>query len=175
MTPERAGELAEQAGMVNLFFHGAASMVFTHGVGGVTQEQLMKFANLCCAEELAALQTENKWWAGIVNDCGQATFDEVKRLTKELAEAKRDTGLAKLVIQQKQDQIASAEAALEQADARALANEKDADKQWYLGVRNALNRLVDTPHEDWPDAIEKIRADNDARYAAIGAKHASDT
>lgn len=62
-----------------------------------------------------------------------------------------------------------------ECEERALAVEKDADKQWYLGVRNALNRLVETPHEDWPEAIEKIRADNDARYgtidAAMGAKH----
>lgn len=48
------------------------------------------------------------------------TCHRAEQAEKELAEAKRDTGLAKLVIQQKQDQIASAEAALEQAEARAL-------------------------------------------------------
>jgi len=63
-------------------------------------------------EEIEMLETRHA--AAMLH--AQTHADEYNALREELAEAKRDNGLAKLVIQQKQDQIASAEAALEQSE-----------------------------------------------------------
>jgi len=84
------------------------------------------------------------------------TCHRAEQAEKELAEAKRDTGLAKLVIQQKQDQIASAEAALEQAEARALAAENKVAWQEVetADLRDDVKRLHKTVSECEERALE---------------------
>ena len=82
--------------------------------------------------------------------------ETIAKLEKQLAEAKRDTGLAKLVIQQKQDQITSAEAALEQAEARALAAENKVAWQEVetADLRDDVKRLHKTVSECEERALE---------------------
>ena len=121
------------------------------------------------ADEYNALREDEK---GLLQDIQRLTEEAFKR-DEELAEAKRDNGLAKLVIQQKQDQIASAEAALEQSEARALANEKDAGRlRWLLedhehpATRELRNSLLNRMQ-----VMSYSAACTDIDAAIAGAKH----
>jgi len=56
-------QLAVRAGMTSLLNHGAASLVFTEGVAGVSQEQLVRFAEhvaLHCVAALGASRLQEK-------------------------------------------------------------------------------------------------------------------
>jgi chromosome segregation ATPase len=138
------------------------------------------------ADEYNALREDEK---GLLQDIQRLTEEAFKRdeelalttgtlesrerniatLQEELAEAKRDTGLAKLVIQQKQDQIASAEAALEQSEARALGYKTEhaallGTSQWQeteiADLRDDVKRLMQK------DVLATLRKPSEAMIEA---------
>lgn len=140
------------------------------------------------ADEYNALREDEK---GLLQDIQRLTEEAFKRdeelalttgtlesrerniatLQEELAEAKRDTGLAKLVIQQKQDQIASAEAALEQSEARAL--EYKTEHAALLGTSQWQETEIADLRDDVKRLMQKdvLAALRDCSPEAITAMH----